>query len=671
MERDYPINILLVDDHPENLLAIEAVLEGEPYQLIRAYSGLDALRCLLKDEIAVILLDVQMPGMDGFETARHIKSYDNSKSIPIIFITATSKETRHFSAGYSVGAIDYMVKPFVPYVLKSKIQGFVHLYDAQKTLKQKTKQLEQTNLDLVKITEQLTRAEAQTRVVMETSIDTMLIFTPKGVILQTNPAVEEMFGYGRDELLGQNITILLPTLGSTDDIRYLDWIGKVREISPRCKNGTTFPAEIQLGVSGENSYLLACTIRNISNRKQGERDLIRAKDIAEEASRVKTDFLSLMSHEIRTPLNGVIGMMDILLDSGLTQEQQELAQVVMNSGNTLLSIMNNVLDFSKMESERLELEEESFLLIDCLEQVRDIFTAKLQEKQLEMLYVIDRELPIMIRGDITRLQQILLNLIGNAIKFTDVGGVYIVVSKVGEAQDTVSIEFTIKDTGIGIPPDKTEKLFQPFSQVDASVNRKYGGTGLGLAICKTLVEIMGGTIRIDSMKEAGATFVFTVDMKRCSDSEAELDPIGRDWLKTCPSSEVTAISMQILVIEEQPVYQKLLVHMLEGLGHTVMAVSDEMGALRALEEGFFDMLFIDSHQPMTNVRETLYTMINQSVDVQRLILIGMLTHMTQDFEELEQTNLKFNELLQKPIRLGHLKHILSTYASTMEPHLLA
>lgn len=513
MQRDYPINILLVDDHPENLLAIEAVLENEPYRLIRAYSGPEALRCLLKNEIAVILLDVQMPGMDGFETARHIKAYDNSKSIPIIFITATSNETKHFSAGYSAGAIDYMVKPFIPYVLKSKIQGFVQLYDVHKTLKQQSNQLEIINRDLVQTTEQLRKSEAQARVIMETSIDSMMIFTTKGTIIQANPAVEEMFGYSRLELIGQEITLLLPTLGGN----YQDWIGTVREVTPHRKDSSTFPAEIQMGESNENSSLLACTVRDITDRKVREAELFQAKEMAEQASRIKTDFLAIMSHEIRTPLNGVIGMIDILLDSGLTDKQHELAEVVMNSGNTLLSIMNNVLDFSKMESERLELEEESFLLNGCVEQVRDMFTSQLQEKQLEMVYVIDPELPQFIRGDITRLQQVLLNLVGNAIKFTDEGGVYLVVSKIGETQNSVLIEFTIKDTGIGVPSDIVGRLFQPFSQADASINRKYGGTGLGLAICNTLVNLMGGNLRMDSTAdEAGATFVFTVNLKPCT-----------------------------------------------------------------------------------------------------------------------------------------------------------
>lgn len=528
MERNYPINILIVDDHPENLLAIEALLEGEPYRLIRAYSGNDALRSILQEEIALILLDVRMPVMDGFETARLIKAYERFKHIPIIFITAKSKETGDFSVGYSAGAIDYMVKPFQPHVLKAKIQGFVSLYDAQKTLKQQAKLLEQTNRDLVRTAERLIRAEAQASVVMETSLDTMIIFTSAGVILQVNPAVEQMFGYSRDELVGRDISRLLPlSLPVSEGASHVERLGVLSEVELQDKDGRVFFGEMQIGASSADPSLLACTIRDITQRKAAERDIVAAKDVAEHALQVKTDFLSFLSHEIRTPLNGVIGMLDLLLESDLTEKQNGLAEVAMKGGHMLLSIINNVLDFSRLESGKLELEDEPFLLVSCLEQVRDIFTAQLQEKRLELAYRLDPRLPDAVRGDMGRLRQVLLNLIGNAVKFTESGGIYVKVELAQRTEEAVTLAFTVRDTGIGIPADKMDRLFQPFSQASASTNRQYGGSGLGLSISRTLVELMGGSIHAESGEEGGATFAFTVRMKSCDDYDAAGDCGGQ------------------------------------------------------------------------------------------------------------------------------------------------
>nr|WP_150960489.1 ATP-binding protein [Aneurinibacillus sp. XH2] len=534
MEYTDPINILLVDDHPENLLALEAVLAEENYNLVRANSGEEALRCLLKQEFAVIVMDVQMPGMDGFETARFIKARDRSKDIPIIFITATSKEAEHFFTGYSVGAIDYMVKPFIPQTLKSKIEGFVNLFISSKKLQkqaklleEQTKKLEKANKELLLTTLSLTRAEAQARMIGETSIDAMFTFDAQGIILTVNPAAISMFGYTEDELVGENVTLLIPDLRALENKerngegegRYVT--GKISEMKLRNKQGSAFPAEIQIGEAYIGSdRLFACTVSDITERKKAEQELLAAKEAAEIASRVKSEFLATMSHEIRTPLNGVIGVTDLLMQTDLNPEQRELTEIIRKSGDALLAVINDILDFSKIESGKMELEEEPFELRSCLEETFNLFMA--HKKQLEMEYRVDPELPQYLLGDVTRLRQILMNLVGNAVKFTEQGGVYVYANKLGEEDGRLEIEFVVKDTGIGIVESKRSQLFQPFSQLDSSMTRKYGGTGLGLAICKKLVELMGGSIRIESGDGPGAVFIFTVkvcpfdltDMKR-------------------------------------------------------------------------------------------------------------------------------------------------------------
>lgn len=661
MERDYPVNILAVDDRPENLLAIEAVLEGEPYRLVRAHSGPEALKCLLREEIAVILLDVQMPGMDGFETAGHIQAYDRSRHIPIIFITATSKEAKHFSAGYSAGAIDYMVKPFVPHILKSKIRAFVRLYDMQKKLQQQTEQLERTNGHLIRATKELTKAEAQARVVMETSLDAVLVFDSAGLILRANPATEKMFGYSPGELPGRPLELLLPglTQGSLSDLE-----GKVREVEPKRRDGTGFPAEIQVGRSPNDASLLACSIRDITERKQAEAKLLEAKEIAERASTAKSEFLSFMSHEIRNPLNGVIGMLDLLLDSGLKPEQRELAEMVLQSGNAMARIMNDVLDYSKLESGRMEMEDEPFLLKVCLEQVRDIFAAQLRAKGLEYVVVIDPELPGIVRGDMSRLQQVLLNLVGNSVKFTSEGGIYIFVALAASDEDSITAEFTVKDTGIGIPEGKGGLLFHPFTQAEASTSRKYGGSGLGLAISKTLVELMGGAIRIEPSQEPGATFVFTVRFRRCEEPAGELLLIEQAMESSEAATSEPEQGKRILMVEDQRLNRKLLEHMLRRLGHDVEVAANGEEALHALEAGNrYDAVLADIHMPVLNGLEMgqRWQELRRSLPSEQAPALIAVTADPRDDLERACLDAGFSELLRKPIRMESLKQVISRH----------
>jgi PAS domain S-box-containing protein len=347
--------------------------------------------------------------------------------------------------------------------------------------------------------------------------DMLFVITPDTRIKKINQAVLHLLGYEAKDLLGQPMQMILAPgewlpwqLPAPLDSPLFELQDK--ELKFLAKDGRLIYTAGSLGTLKEDNASqpsIVCVANDITQRKQFELKLKAATAVAEEAAKVKSEFLASMSHEIRTPLNAIIGMTTLLLDTPLAPEQEDLVTIARTSGNSLLGIINDILDFSKIESGKLELEQHAFILQECVEEAIDLLSVQAVAKNIILNAYIEPDVPTIIVSDITRLRQILLNLLGNAIKFTHKGEINLWIGNHKQAGDR-QLHFMIRDSGIGIPADRMDRLFEPFRQVDSSTTREFGGTGLGLAISKQLVNLMGGDIWVESQLNEGSIFSFTI-----------------------------------------------------------------------------------------------------------------------------------------------------------------
>ena len=331
----------------------------------------------------------------------------------------------------------------------------------------------------------------------------------------------------------------------------------------------------------------------IAEHEQTEKDLLKAKEAAEESVRAKAAFLANMSHELRTPLNAVIGFSSLLLDDNLTQEQKGDIESIRNGGEALLALIDDILEFSRAEKEKVELELKPFSLKHCIEESLDMVVFQASKKKLNLTYTVIYGTPDTIVGDHGRLRQILVNLLTNAVKFTDKGDISVLVSSKAAEGDRHQIFFNVKDTGIGIPQDRMDEIFEPFTQVERTLSRKRDGVGLGLAITKNLVELMGGKIWAESTPQ-GTTFHFTILAETVSGKQLDFGKMDRG----IASERFPGLKpMRILVAEDIPSNQRVLVEMLKRLGYRADAVADGREVVQALERQDYDLVLMDVKMP--------------------------------------------------------------------------
>jgi PAS domain S-box-containing protein len=561
--RDVPelVDILLVDDRAENLLALEAILEPLGQHLVRASSGEDALRCLLEREFAVILLDVQMPGMNGFETAELIKSRERTRFTPIIFLTAINKEEEYVFKGYSVGAVDYMFKPFQPAILQSKVRVFVDLYIQQRRIaeqEQRMRELERQELELQHANE-LLQSEARFSEIVASAMDAILIFDADGKIRMVNGAAERMFRIEHGTAMGEPITRFFPdgvnadtvsTLCTSADRQHADLVMPSEVVPPhaftaRRTSGEMFPIEASvscLDTPAGRTYTLI--VRDVSDRHRHEQALRdQAESLAESARELKalneelhhrqldleramtarSRFYASMSHELRTPINAVLGYSTLLLEriyGPLNDKQTEGIERTQKAARHLLELVNDVLDLSKIEAGKIDLRLQPVEFPGLIEDLFVTVRPLADEHGSELSLDVRSDAPIKVVSDPRRVRQILLNLLSNAIKFGH-GKPIKVVCTVTEEH---GVSVAVSDEGEGISKEDQERIFHEFVQLGKT--QLQDGTGLGLPISRRLAQLLRGSLTVESTLGKGSTFCLrlppTADARTSRPADQEL-----------------------------------------------------------------------------------------------------------------------------------------------------
>jgi two-component system, sensor histidine kinase and response regulator len=520
----------------------------------------------------------------------------------------------------------------------------------------------------------LAESEQQYRLLTESMKDVIVMFTPAGKLLYVSPTIKEFGGYDPENEIGNDMSRYFEK--ETDQLIAAELFAKITvtpqsgsfEFLFKAKNKKPFPVELSYNpiVKDNEVTFIQLILRDISDRKLVEEELRHTNEHLEQqtvlattmtaeaeiANASKSEFLANMSHEIRTPMNGVIGMTGLLLESELSAEQREFTETIRNSGDALLGLINDILDYSKIEAGKLDLEIIDFDLRVAMDEASDLVAYKADEKGLEYVTIFSPEVPSLFRGDPGRLRQILINLVGNATKFTEKGEVVVKAALKDENTTHATIRFSVTDTGIGIPKHRMDRLFKSFSQVDNSTTRKYGGTGLGLTISKQLAELMGGQIGVESEEGKGSEFWFTIVLEK--------QPEGRET-KLVVAEDIKG--KRILIVDDNATNRYVLREQLKSWNCRYGEAPEGMRALEELRLALdskdpFEIAILDMQMPEMS-GETLGQKIKQDPDLKNTLLV-MMTSVGQRGDAKRLEEIGFAAYLTKPIKQSRLHDCLVT-----------
>jgi PAS domain S-box-containing protein len=667
-------SILLVDDDPHIIKVIGNNLAETGYRITTANSGERAFELLNKTPFDLVIADMIMGQIDGMQVLE--KAKELYPETMVMILTGLGDLASAIDA-FRLGVDDYLLKPLMLEELHFRVEDCLRKYEDKNKIKQDEEKLKY----------------AQN--IIDSSLDMIVSTDNERRIVEFNRAAEKTFGYRKEEVLGKDVNILYASHEEGKELREKGAKSEsfVGEITNKRKDGSTFPAllsvafmrdktgvpigavgvsrditeiketQVQLARAKESAEFYAQELKQSLEVSESLRlEMEKAKKQAEAADRAKSEFLASMSHEIRTPMTAVIGMSDLLWETPLSFEQKRFLDAIRSSGENLLQLINDILDLSKVEAGQIELEKTPFDLIGLVSGICETQAFHSRKKNLELVWWIAPGIETLLLGDPVRLGQILTNLIGNAIKFTEKGELFVKVKRHGvpgqtvsegadseqklEKDRTIELLFSVSDTGIGIPSEKREFIFDRFTQADSSTTRKYGGTGLGLTISRRLTELMGGSIWVESEVGQGSTFYFTARFEVQSDKK---------YVQT-PEADITDV--KILIIDDNATNRMVLSEMVSRWGALVTEKEDGNQGLAELKSAKdagnpYDLVLLDSKMPGLDGFQVAEQI--KEDPVLSCPVIMMLISDGQKFAKERSKELEITDYLLKPIKWSDLK----------------